>query len=76
MKKTIFNYTTLTDWHQEGSYNLVEAISLMRDDIQNNFTIVIEQRYNNTPPDELHRFNTLEELDNWINEQFPELDGD
>ena len=68
-----YDITTLMDWYNEGSYYLAEAIKSMREEVQNNNIIVIEQGYINAPAVELFRFNTLEALDNWINQKLPEL---
>ena len=74
--KFTYNITTLMDWYNEGSYLLAEVIKSMREEIQNNNIIVIEQGYVNAPDVELYRFNALEALNNWINQRFPNLDQD
>jgi hypothetical protein len=72
--KKIYNITTLIDWYNEGSYYLVEVIKSMREEVQNNNIIVIEQEYINAPAVELFRFDTLKALNDWIKKQFPDLE--
>jgi hypothetical protein len=71
-----YDITDLMDLYNEGNYCLVEAIKTMRREVQNNNIIVIEQKCVNAATVELFRFIALEALDNWIRQQFPNLDID
>lgn len=61
-----FNLTYLGDLlvlGQRDSFNGVYQI--MEDSIKQGYEVILERHYQNAPPTELKKFNSLEELNNW-----------